>query len=160
VGFCGGQSISYYHKYPPKRKVSLYITVTGKAPRFRVVLRDIKVILFSYLCQPRSPFFFLRRLCLYIPPFPLPFFLITITRYFCCFPLLTFGTVRSTVAYSRITSFIPTYKYQRVRCLTLRHRASCILGQAFRYSPENAFYIFNQQIYFIISYLLDRASLI
>jgi len=24
-----------------------------------------------------------------------------------------------------------------------------ILGQAFRYSPENAFYIFNQQIYFI-----------
>ena len=24
------------------------------------------------------------------------------------------------------------------------------IGQAFRYSPENAFYIFNQQIYFII----------
>ena len=43
--------------------------------------------------------------------------------------------------------------------LTFRHRASCILGQAFRYSPENAFYIFNQQIYFIIWYLLDRASL-
>jgi hypothetical protein len=34
--------------------------------------------------------------------------------------------------------------------LTCRHRASCILGQAFHYSPENAFYIFNQQIYFII----------
>ena len=34
--------------------------------------------------------------------------------------------------------------------LTFRHRASCILGQAFRYSPENAFYIFNQHIYFII----------
>ena len=34
--------------------------------------------------------------------------------------------------------------------LNLRHRASCILGQAFHYSPENAFYIFNQQIYFII----------
>ena len=33
--------------------------------------------------------------------------------------------------------------------LTFRHRASSI-GQAFRYSPENAFYIFNQQIYFII----------
>ena len=32
--------------------------------------------------------------------------------------------------------------------LTFRHRASCILGQAFHYSPENAFYIFNQQIYF------------
>ena len=44
--------------------------------------------------------------------------------------------------------------------LTFRHRASCILGQAFRYSTENAFYIFNQQIYFIIWYLLDRASLI
>ena len=24
------------------------------------------------------------------------------------------------------------------------------MGQAFRYSPENAFYIFNQQIYFIV----------
>ena len=34
--------------------------------------------------------------------------------------------------------------------LTFRLRASCILGQAFHYSPENAFYIFNQQIYFII----------
>ena len=44
--------------------------------------------------------------------------------------------------------------------LTFRHRASCILGQAFRYSPENAFYIFNQKIYFIIWHLLDRASLI
>ena len=44
--------------------------------------------------------------------------------------------------------------------LNFRHRASCILGQAFHYSPENAFYIFNQQIYFIIWYLLDRASLI
>ena len=44
--------------------------------------------------------------------------------------------------------------------LTFRHRASCILGQAFHCSPENAFYIFNQQIYFIIWYLLDRASLI
>ena len=33
--------------------------------------------------------------------------------------------------------------------LTFRHRASCILGQEFHYSPENAFYIFNQQIYFI-----------
>ena len=34
--------------------------------------------------------------------------------------------------------------------LTFKHRASCILGQAVRYSPENAFYIFNQQIYLII----------
>ena len=44
--------------------------------------------------------------------------------------------------------------------LNFRQRASCILWQAFHYSPENAFYIFNQQIYFIIWYLLDRASLI
>ena len=47
-----------------------------------------------------------------------------------------------------------------VATLTFRHRASCILGQAFHSSPENAFYIFNQQMYFIIWYLLDRASLI
>ena len=38
----------------------------------------------------------------------------------------------------------------RSRGLTFRQCASCIQGQAFRYSPENAFYIFNQQIYFII----------
>ena len=38
----------------------------------------------------------------------------------------------------------------RSRGLTFRHRASSIWGQAFRYSPVNAFYIFNQQIYFII----------
>ena len=53
--------------------------------------------------------------------------------------------------------FIETWPHSE---LTFRHRASSILGQAFRYSPENAFYIFNQQIYFIIWYLLDRASLI
>ena len=40
--------------------------------------------------------------------------------------------------------------HQSTLSLTFRHRASCILGQAFRYSPQNAFYIFNQQIYFII----------
>ena len=38
----------------------------------------------------------------------------------------------------------------RSRGLIFRQRASCIQGQAFRYSPEKAFYIFNQQIYFII----------
>jgi len=46
------------------------------------------------------------------------------------------------------------------RMLTFRHRASSTLEQAFRYYTENAFYIFNQQIYFIIWYFLDRASLI
>ena len=42
-----------------------------------------------------------------------------------------------------------TSRSERFASITFRHRASCILGQAFRYSPENAFYIFNQQIYFI-----------
>ena len=45
--------------------------------------------------------------------------------------------------FSSVTSFFSI-------SLTFRHRASCILGQAFHYSPENGFYIFNQQIYFII----------
>ena len=47
---------------------------------------------------------------------------------------------------------IPHTSGMFVRCctLTFRHRVSCILGQAFHCSPENAFYIFNQQIYFII----------
>ena len=40
--------------------------------------------------------------------------------------------------------------YSRFFPLTFRHRASSIQGQAFHYSSENAFYIFNQQIYFII----------
>ena len=39
---------------------------------------------------------------------------------------------------------------QNLKKLTFRHHVSCIFGQAFHYSPENAFYIFNQQIYFII----------
>ena len=53
-------------------------------------------------------------------------------------------------------NFYPTFLLE----LTFRHRASCTLGQEFHYSPENAFYIFNQQIYFFIWYLLERASLI
>ena len=44
--------------------------------------------------------------------------------------------------------------------LTFRHRASSIEGQPFRHFPENAFYIFNQQIYLFTWYLLDDASLI
>jgi len=35
----------------------------------------------------------------------------------------------------------------RPTCLTFRHRASCLLGQAFHYSPENAFiYLINKYI--------------
>ena len=54
----------------------------------------------------------------------------------------------------------PEIRRADLKRLTFRHRASCILGQAFRYSPENAFYTFNQQIYFIIWYLLDRPCII
>ena len=45
---------------------------------------------------------------------------------------------------------VPTLVCLKHVTLTFRHRASSILGQAFHCSPENAFYIFNQQIYFII----------
>ena len=48
----------------------------------------------------------------------------------------------------------------KVKCINLWAPWVFYIGQAFRYSPENAFYIFNHQIYFIIWYLLDRASLI
>ena len=48
-----------------------------------------------------------------------------------------------------ISLHIRSYILFIFRTLTFRHRASCILGQAFHYSPENAFYIFNHQIYFI-----------
>ena len=37
--------------------------------------------------------------------------------------------------------------------LTFRHRASCILGQAFHYSPENAFYIIIIIIIIIIIFI-------
>ena len=51
------------------------------------------------------------------------------------------GATKESVSYMTFTSIL---------LLTFRHRASSVLGQAFRYYPENAFYIFNQQIYFII----------
>ena len=35
-------------------------------------------------------------------------------------------------------------------CINLEAQCVLFIGQAFHYSPENAFYIFNQQIYFII----------
>ena len=54
--------------------------------------------------------------------------------------LITFGHQISVIGCQR----------REISLLTFRHRASCFIGQAFRYSPENAFYVFNQQIYFII----------
>ena len=74
------------------------------------------------------------------------------------------NTVSGMIIHCKWPSGAPDGHLQRVTIpdalLNFRRRASCILGQAFHYSPENAFYIFNQQIYFIIWYLLDRASLI
>ena len=40
--------------------------------------------------------------------------------------------------------------YRGERNINLYAPRFLCIGQAFRYSPENAFYIFNQQIYFII----------
>ena len=46
-------------------------------------------------------------------------------------------------------------KFPTSKCLLsyfFKLSAPCVLyiGQGFRYSPENAFYIFNQQIHFIL----------
>ena len=60
------------------------------------------------------------------------------------------GAVRLIYIYV-VRQLVLSIQYFSVRwILTFRHHASCILGQAFHYSPENAFYILNQQIYFII----------
>ena len=50
---------------------------------------------------------------------------------------------------SGLTKSASWHNENRIK-LTFRHRVSSILGQVFHYSPENAFYIFNKQIYFII----------
>ena len=75
-----------------------------------------------------------------------------------------FSPMLSTCPMQPILFDYTTRKYL-ARCKnheTLNLWAPCVLyiGQEFRYFPENAFYIFNQQIYLIIWYLLDRASLI
>jgi hypothetical protein len=77
-----------------------------------------------------------------------------------CFPCtvhLIMQYIETVSEWSCWRVFIETWPHSE---LNFRHRASSIQGQAFHYSPENAFYIFNQQIYFIIWYLLDGASLI
>ena len=78
----------------------------------------------------------------------------------------------SRTAYSKVPPQINTVITRMLSCSTCssmsaRRRsvnlyAPCVLsiGQAFRYSPEKAFYIFNPQIYFIIWHLLDRALFI
>ena len=64
--------------------------------------------------------------------------------------LETPGSSKSNTHRSSPYRAINTISVIKTSQLTFKHRASCILGQAFHYSPENAFYIFNQQIYFII----------
>ena len=57
--------------------------------------------------------------------------------------------IEITVNSPRTVTIFPDSRIS-IDSLTFRQRASCILGQAFSYTPQNAFYIFNQQIYFII----------
>jgi len=59
---------------------------------------------------------------------------------------------RGTIYYSKVLKARTYFNLYAPRFL--------YIGQAFCYSPENAFCIFNQQIYFIMRYLLDRPSLI
>ena len=78
---------------------------------------------------------------------------------FCDLPCVNcvFNNMVSTLVSVGNTVYLDTIKAESLKLsiwdntelcsLTLRHRASSILGQAFHYSPEN---IFNQQIYFII----------
>ena len=56
---------------------------------------------------------------------------------FCC----GFAGFPQSVQSSSCSSVIPPSGAVQSRRLTFRHRASCILGHAFHYSPENAFYI-------------------
>ena len=41
--------------------------------------------------------------------------------------------------HARLWLYISKLRHRQLGILTFRHRASCILGQAFHYSPENAF---------------------
>jgi len=60
-----------------------------------------------------------------------------------------FSTYKYTCIYMEFVVFHSS-NYNTVY-LTFRHRASSIEGQAFHYSSEKAFYIFNQQIYILLS---------
>ena len=60
-----------------------------------------------------------------------------------CCGELTVGEFHITqlASYFELNCFVHFTCSKMSVCLTFRHRASCILGQAFHYSPENAFYI-------------------
>ena len=75
---------------------------------------------------------------------------VVLCRTVCKYGVLMQNTKLNSEFRSKTGSSKPNAWLQNNRILTFRHRASCILRQAFRCSPENAFYIVNQQIYFII----------
>ena len=66
------------------------------------------------------------------------------------FVRLQFATMIDCIAVTRLCINRVTCEYC-YSCLAYSF-IQCVLyiGQAFRYSPENAFYVYNQQIYFII----------
>ena len=67
--------------------------------------------------------------------------------------ILNYNTPVSCQAEKYVLRILHNTQIQRVdKIQSFNLQAPCVLyiGQAFHYSPENAFYIFNQQIYFII----------
>ena len=54
------------------------------------------------------------------------------------------------VHFSVLASFVSWNEEFDSDAFNLQAPRFLYIGQAFRYSPENAFYVFNQQIYFII----------
>ena len=109
-------------------------------------MKSIPPIYFSLICHPNKIWWRVNLMKLPIMHFSLASFYFLPLRH------------KYSLIKTRKLSF--SERCQTSYGLTFRHRTSCILGQAFHYSPENAFYIFNQQIYFVIWYLLDSASLI
>jgi hypothetical protein len=103
-GFCGVQWISYYHKYPTKRKLSLYITVTGKTPRFPMVVERHKNDFILAFFQLPIPLLFLRLLFPFIP-FLLPFLYLLLPTFNISFLPATSGAVLR----SGIERITPTY---------------------------------------------------
>ena len=64
---------------------------------------------------------------------------------------LQMGVQTTDRLYSSLTNKCTFIHLKNIK-IYINLQAPCVMyiGQAFRYSPENAFYIFNQQVYFII----------
>ena len=56
----------------------------------------------------------------------------------------------SAIQVTTVTVLLELCNHFNILCFNLQVPCVLYIGQAFHYSPENAFYIFNQQIYFII----------